>query len=399
MRLIDIEKIHRIHKRAILDYCGMPLSEHPKKIEGVNRTLHILSEGSKEQFDKAYDVIVNRKISSGDTNGFIASKAAELALNNIELRKIKVVEDFAKEIDREVKDASSDIRNAALEEIEKARNEFVTIQVKIGNKKPKKIKGILCEEFPQLLELAQERVNIMMVGPAGCGKTHIGGQMAEALNLDYASQSCSAGMSESQLTGWLLPIGDKGKFEYVSSEFVRIYENGGIFLFDEMDAADPNVLIFINQALANGQFSLPQRFENPTVKKHKDFVAVAATNTFGGGADSMYHARNALDASTLDRFKIGMTIIEYSKIVEESLVDKDILQWGREIRKAIEINNMQKIMSTRVLLDATKMKNNQEWNLKKISSSYFNGWSREEITVVKSSCSNECEIPIVINPF
>lgn len=399
MKLHQVEKIHRIHKRAILDYCGMALSEHPKKIEGVNQALHVLSEGSPEQFKKAYDVIVNKKVSISDTNGFVASKAAELAMDNLKAQESSLFIMTDEKINSIAEKKTKEIEKAALKMIESARKEFITFQVKVGNKNPKKIKGILCEEFPKLLELAQERVNIMMVGPAGCGKTHIAGQLAKALDLDYASQSCSAGMSESQLTGWLLPIGDKGRFEYVSSEFIRIYENGGVFLLDEMDAADPNVLIFINQALANGQFSLPQRFKNPTVKKHKDFVAIAATNTFGGGADSMYHARNALDASTLDRFKIGMTVIEYSKTVEESLVEPEILQWGREIRNAIMENGMQKIMSTRVLKDATTMKRNQEWSLKQISESYFSGWSREEITVVKNSCTHNCEIPVARNPF
>ncbi len=386
MNTQQIKKLKRVHKRMILDYSGsMPLAQHPKKIGDLDKIVMLFSETQPEEFKKAYDVIINKKVSSTDSNGFIASKVTQIVSENMELSKLKVVDEFAREMGAEVEKASMEIQDAAIEVIENARKEFITIQVKVGNKKPKKIKGIVCEEFPHLLQLAQERINIMMVGPAGCGKTHIAGQMASALELDFASQSCSAGMSESQLTGWLLPIGNNGKFEYVPSEFVRIYENGGVFLFDEMDAADPNVLIFINQALANGQFSLPQRFENPTVKKHNDFVAVAATNTFGGGADSMYHARNALDASTLDRFKIGMTIIEYSKIVEESLVDPEVLQWGRTVRKAIEINGMQKIMSTRVLKDATLMKNNQDWSMQQISSSYFTGWSKEEMAVVNNS--------------
>lgn len=185
-------------------------------------------------------------------------------------------------------------------------------------------------------------------------------------------------MSESALSGWLIPTGENGKFEYIQSEFVRIYENGGVFLFDEMDAADPNVIIFINQAIANGKFSLPIRHENPTVRAHKDFVAIAATNTFGGGADAMYHARNALDAATIDRFKVGMMAIDYSKAVEEQLVDPEILRWGRAVRDSIKTHKLRRLMSTRVMLDMTKLKTEQDFELSELADDYFLDWSPEE---------------------
>lgn len=52
----------------------------------------------------------------------------------------------------------------------------------------------------------------------------------------------------------------------VQSFFVDIYENGGVFLFDEMDAVDSDTLPFVNQALANGGIFLPQHYGRPEVK-------------------------------------------------------------------------------------------------------------------------------------
>ena len=60
--------------------------------------------------------------------------------------------------------------------------------------------------------------------------------LALSLALPFGFVSCTAGMSEGQITGRLLPTGKGGQFEYVQSEFVHCYENGGIFLLDEMDA-------------------------------------------------------------------------------------------------------------------------------------------------------------------
>ena len=127
-----------------------------------------------------------------------------------------------------------------------------------------------------------------MVGPAGCGKSHLAEQIAKALGLRFGSISCSAGMSEGQITGRLIPTGDGGRFEYQRSQFVEFYEEGGVFLLDEIDAADANVLLVINQALANGHLPVPNRTTNPQAKRHPDFVLIAAANTFGNGANRMY---------------------------------------------------------------------------------------------------------------
>src|SRR5262245_10368722 len=143
--------------------------------------------------------------------------------------------------------------------------------------------------------LARARRPVLLVGPAGSGKTHLAEQVAKALGLPFAFIACSAGMSEGQLLGRLVPTGEAGKFEYLISEFVRCYENGGVFLFDEIDAADSNTLLVLNSALANGRMALPNRPEKPFADRHPDFVCFAAANTFGTGADRMYVGRNQLD--------------------------------------------------------------------------------------------------------
>lgn len=285
-------------------------------------------------------------------------------------------------MDKVAKNNGKELLKEAKEVLRKEAKKYRTIQVKIGNKKPKKLKGVLPKEFDTLLQLAQQRKNTMMVGPAGCGKTYIASKIAEALSMDFASQSCSAGMSESQLTGWLLPIGKSGQFSYVSSEFVRIYENGGVFLFDEIDASDSNVLIIINAALANDSFSISQRYKKPTIKKHKDFVAVAAANTYGNGADTVYVGRNQLDAATLDRFKIGTVTMNYDETVERSLSNSEVYDWAIGVRGQIEKHGLRRIMSTRIMIDATDMIDGQNWPIGKIASSYFSDWSKEEMAVV-----------------
>lgn len=279
-----------------------------------------------------------------------------------------------------MKDLAKEMANKIEEIAKSSLDKYRKIEIVTPINGSSKMKGVMPAEFDRLVKLASQRVNVMMVGPAGCGKTFLGKKIAEALKLNFSSISCSAGMSESQLAGWLLPVGKSGTFEYVPSPFVEMYEKGGVFLLDEVDAADPNTLTFINKAIANDSFFLPQRHKKPEVVRHKNFVCLAAANTYGTGADAMYVGRNQLDAATLDRFRAGMVIMDYSPIVEKALIHPKVLEWGLRIREAIQRNKLRKIMSTRVMLDLTKMTEAYNWGPEDWNKSYFADWKADEIS-------------------
>src|SRR5690348_6720439 len=187
------------------------------------------------------------------------------------------------------------------------------ITVKQANKPDVKLTGNQHEAFEEVLLIASQRIPVLLIGPAGCGKSHLAAQIAKALNLRFGSISCSAGMTEGHLTGRLLPTAENGRFEYQVSQFVDFYENGGVFLLDEIDAADSNTLLVINQATANGHIPVPNRVENPVATRHADFILIAAANTFGTGANRLYVGRNQLDESTLDRFRVGQVLMDYDE--------------------------------------------------------------------------------------
>ena len=166
--------------------------------------------------------------------------------------------------------------------------------------------------------------------------------------------------------------------EHVTTPFLEIYEGGGFFLFDEIDAANANTLMFINSALANDYFMVPQRFKNPIVRKHKDFRCIAAANTYGHGESVEYAARQQLDAATLDRFGTGIVPMDYSKKVEEMLVAPIVLAWGRRVRAAIKAHRLERFLSTRRLLHYTKQAQVLGWGREHWEFSYFADWTSDE---------------------
>jgi cobaltochelatase CobS len=256
-------------------------------------------------------------------------------------------------------------------------------EVKLADQTVRPLPGKPHAKFGRALRLAAARRNILLVGPAGCGKTHLAEQVAEALGLPFACISCTAGMSEGQLLGRLVPTGEGGKFEYLRSDFVRCYEEGGVFLFDEIDAADSNTLLVINAALANGHMALPNRPEKPMAKKHPNFVCIAAANTFGTGADRQYVGRNQLDESTLDRFRIGQIELDYDFDIEAALCPDDTLRTHLlGIRAKVRANKVRRLVSMRFLRDAYVMLQAGD-TIEEINEALFSGWSRDELTKVK----------------
>lgn len=237
--------------------------------------------------------------------------------------------------------------------------------------------------FEKIVQLAKARKNIFLPGPAGCGKTFLAKQLAKHLDLQFGMISCSAGMSEGQVTGRLLPVGENGTFEYVISDFVRCYEQGGVFLLDEMDAADPNVLLVINDALDSDCMRIPNRPGNTVAMKHSDFICVAAANTFGRGADRMYCGRNQLDESTLSRFQIGTVPMDYDARIEARVCpDADLRKTLQQYRTNARNARIMRTISTRFMRDAYDMLC-VGWSREEVIGKLFEGWTEEEARKVR----------------
>lgn len=174
-----------------------------------------------------------------------------------------------------------------------------TIQVEVKTAETGEVKnmGLQHHKLPLMIQTLSARqsngyrLNVWLTGPAGSGKTTAASACATALGLPY------------YFTGALdNPYGLLGftdaNGKTVRTPFREAYETGGVFLFDEIDACSPNAVLAFNAALANGHCAFPDGI----IARHKDFVCVAAANTWGLGATNDYVGRMKQDAAFNDRF-------------------------------------------------------------------------------------------------
>lgn len=254
------------------------------------------------------------------------------------------------------------------------------IEIHHEDREPIKIEGYVHPDFERALKYLQRGANVMLVGPAGCGKSHMAKQLAQALDVQFGMISGSAGASESELKGWLLPV-DGGRFEYCASEFVQLYEGGNaLWCFDEIDGFDPNMLMVANVPLANGHFYVQQRRENPTVKRGQNVYFLATANTFGTGANPIYCGRNPMDEATRDRFIF--IHVDYDKRLEENIGSAGGLTEAEmagiwELRDRCRENGLRRVISTRAFQKAAIMKQSGD-SWREIRDRLLEGWSKDE---------------------
>ena len=187
--------------------------------------------------------------------------------------------------------------------------------------------------------------NIMLVGGAGGGKTHLVGSVARALKLNFYPMSVGLQTTKSDLLGFINANGI-----YMPSPIRLAYENGGVLLLDEFDAAHAGVITILNSLLANGHCSFPDKI----VEKHKDFICLCACNTYGKGGTIDYVGRNRLDAATLDRFII--VDVDYDENLERELTRND--EWTntiKQIRETIDKFGIKMIVSPRASMDGADL--------------------------------------------
>lgn len=190
-------------------------------------------------------------------------------------------------------------------------------------------------EHPKFRELAEEvgmGHRVLLVGPAGSGKTYATEQLAKKLEMAYFV--CTPVDMRAELLGYR-----DLKGEVVKTQIRRWAEHEGaaLLVIDELDRFHPRALLALNALLANGYADFP----DGAIIIDGSKAAVGTANTFANGAGAVdYVGALKQDGAVLNRF---VTQIEwnYDARVEKTMCvnaggDLDALKRAIKIRKALK---------------------------------------------------------------
>ena len=189
------------------------------------------------------------------------------------------------------------------------------------------------EKFPLVLEYTRLKQNPLLEGVSGSGKTTVAEQVAEEMKLSFNLLGMTNMTSVGDILGFKSVDG-----RYIPTVFRESFENGGVFLLDEVDAADPNTLLCLN-TMANGYVAFPDK----RVMMHKDFHLILTANPVHEG--SLYTGRNTLDFSSKNRWKTISMPTDHA--LEERLTSKLTATITKAVRKCFKDNAISQTITMR----------------------------------------------------
>ncbi len=169
------------------------------------------------------------------------------------------------------------------------------VEVRVAEADPVRVGGHSHVVLPDVLLALGAGCHVLLVGPAGTGKSMMARQTAEAFGQEFHALSLGPTTPMSKIFGYYDAHG-----QYHGTPFRSAFEHGGLMLLDELDSGHPGLLAELNQALSIRSCA----FADGMVAAHPEFRLIATANTYGTGGDRQYVGRQALDAATLDRFVV-----------------------------------------------------------------------------------------------
>lgn len=203
------------------------------------------------------------------------------------------------------------------------------------------------KDYEKLLKIIEIGLNVYIYGEAGNGKTHLCKQLAAGLNIPFYTLSVCSQTTKSDLIGYIDANGNK-----IETPLTIAAKNGGLFLLDESDGGNANVLNIINAITANHTISL----HGETIEKHKNFRCIMSGNTILDGASRKYIGRNALDGALKNRFVFWNLGID-QELTRELVNDDEIYTRYERMRNKINELKIETVMITpRSMMQAANMK-------------------------------------------
>ena len=203
---------------------------------------------------------------------------------------------------------------------------------------------------------------VLIIGPKGTGKTTLVRKFASEMKKDLDSVNFSLRTRESHLVGSRTL--DKGEISFVEGVLVKSMRSGTILYLDELNAAEADVLLRLDEALDDRRQLVLKEAEGQIIKAADDWFVIATINPLS------HVGTKELPPQLLSRFPVRMRleyppeeveldIVRRHVTIDESKV-KDVkraIQLAKNLREAAAVEELYYSPSLRETIAFAKMLN------------------------------------------
>ena len=193
--------------------------------------------------------------------------------------------------------------------------------------------------FDDLETLVGEGQSVLLIGPAGCGKSEAVERLFKARKQKLMIVPCNPRLNANDLEGVTDLVVKDGhqvtKFTPAAPAIAS--EEGDGLLLDEADALNPAAAFSLYRLMDGKPMHIVRRGYDTHVTLHEDFRVLGTQNTEGRGDDKgLYHARAYQDEAFLDRWDAAIRVDYPSKDQEVLILRKRTGISGSAAQKIVD---------------------------------------------------------------
>src|ERR687883_2018634 len=173
---------------------------------------------------------------------------------------------------------------------------------------------------------------VLIIGPKGTGKTTLVRRFASEMKKELDSVNFSLRTRESHLVGSRTL--DKGEINFVEGVLVKSMRNGTLLYLDELNAAEADVLLRLDEALDDRRQLVLKEAEGQIVKASDDWFVIATINPLS------HVGTKELPPQLLSRFPVRLKLeyppedIELQIVSQHTSIESSNLD---EVKRSIKL--------------------------------------------------------------
>jgi nitric oxide reductase NorQ protein len=203
---------------------------------------------------------------------------------------------------------------------------------------------------------------VLIIGPKGTGKTTLVRKFASHMKKELYSVNFSLRTRESHLVG--SKTIDQGEINFVEGVLVKSMRSGSMLYLDELNAAEADVLLRLDEALDDRKQLVLKEAEGQTIRAADDWFVIATINPLS------HVGTKELPPQLLSRFPVRMRLEYPPEDLELEIVKRHVsidsskigdvkhaIQLAKNLREAAAVEELYYSPSLRETIAFAKMLN------------------------------------------